>query len=163
MKTRFCAALLLAVLAISIFTGCAANAAQLDTPKAAMENPVAPAEITPAPQVEVAVTDPPAAPAAEIPAPEAVAPAPEVVAPALEATAPAAAEAALLTKEEAEKIALEHAGLSANQVQKLRTELDYERGKPEYEVDFHVDRIEYDYEIDAKTGKIISWDKDWDD
>ena len=156
MKTRFCAALLLAVLAISIFTGCAANAAQLDTPKAAMENPVAPAEITPAPQVEVAVTEPPAAPAAEVPAPEVVAPAPE-------ATAPAAAEAVLLTKEEAEKIALEHAGLSANQVQKLRTELDYERGKPEYEVDFHVDRIEYDYEIDAKTGKIISWDKDWDD
>ena len=129
MKTRFCAALLLAVLAISIFTGCAANAAQLDTPKAVMENP--------------------GAPAVEVPAPE--------------ATAPAAAEAALLTKEEAEKIALEHAGVSADQVQRLRTELDYERGKPEYEVDFHIDRIEYDYEIDAQTGKIISWDKDWDD
>ena len=64
---------------------------------------------------------------------------------------------------DAEKIALEHAGFTADQVQRLRTELDYDRGKAEYEVDFHVDRWEYDYEIDAETGKIISFDKDLDD
>lgn len=68
-----------------------------------------------------------------------------------------------LTAEEAEAIALEHAGLTADQVKNLRTERDYERGKPEYEVDFRQDRWEYDYRIDAETGNIISYDKDLDD
>ena len=35
--------------------------------------------------------------------------------------------------------------------------------KVEYEVDFRVDCWEYDYDIDAQTGEIRSWDKDWDD
>jgi uncharacterized membrane protein YkoI len=35
--------------------------------------------------------------------------------------------------------------------------------KCKYDIEFQINGIEYDYEIDAKTGKIISWDKDWDD
>ena len=38
MKLRFCAALLLAVLALSLFTGCAAQAAQLDRAEDFVEN-----------------------------------------------------------------------------------------------------------------------------
>lgn len=79
-------------------------------------------------------------------------------------TQPAAApNGPALTREEAEAIALAHAGLTADQVVYLRSELDYDRGQPEYEVEFRVDRTEYDYEINADTGAIISWDKDWDD
>ena len=136
MTTRFCAALLLAALAIALFTGCSVNAAQLDRAKDFAQNRLERSEDALESRVQ------------------AVAPTSSPV---------PAASAALLTKEDAEKIALEHAGFTADQVTRLRTELDYERGKPEYEVDFRVDRYEYDYEIDAQTGKILSWDKDLDD
>ena len=43
---------------------------------------------------------------------------------------------------------------------RLRTEFDFDEGRPEYEVDFHHDGWEYDYEIHAETGKILSRDKD---
>ena len=136
MTTRFCAALLLAALAIALFTGCSVNAAQLDAAEEVIENRLDLAEDALESRIGASGAKP---------------------------AAPAATEASLLTKEEAEKIALEHAGFTAEQVQGLRTELDYERGMPEYDVDFHVDRFEYDYEIDAKTGKILDWDKDLDD
>ena len=159
MKIRFCAALLLAALALPLFGGCAANATQLDRAEDLVENRLDRAEDALESRVEAALAAPAgsAAPATEPAAPTAPA------VPATEAATPAATEADLLTKEEAEKIALEHAGFTADQVTRLRTELDHERGRPEYEVDFHVDRYEYDYEIDAKTGKILSWDKDRDD
>ena len=32
-----------------------------------------------------------------------------------------------------------------------------------YEVDFEADGYEYEYEIHAETGEIITWDKEWDD
>lgn len=126
MKNRFCAALAVAVLAISAFTGCAASA-QLETPaipdtRSLIQNGQA-----------SAVTVAPAVPAATI------------------------------TKEEAIAIALKDAGLTESQVNRLKTELDYEHGRAEYEVDFHFDNWEYDYEIDAETGRIISSDKDQED
>lgn len=65
-----------------------------------------------------------------------------------------------LTREEAEAIALKHAGFTADQVTYLRTEYEIDDGRPQYEVQFHQDRWEYDYEIDAQTGKILSFDKD---
>jgi len=71
-------------------------------------------------------------------------------------TAPNAA----LTREEAEAIALEHAGFAANQVKYLHTEYEIDDGRPQYEVSFHQDRWEYDYEIDAETGRILSFEKD---
>lgn len=84
------------------------------------------------------------------------------------ASAPAAAgtpavPAARLSKEEAIAIALKDAGLKQSEVTQLRTELDYDNGRAEYEVDFRHDHWEYDYEIDGETGKILSSDKDWED
>lgn len=73
---------------------------------------------------------------------------------------PATTAAASLSKEEAEQIALEHAGFTADQVNYLHTEYEIDDGRPQYEVSFHQDRWEYDYEIDAETGKIISFEKD---
>lgn len=143
MKIRFCAALLLAVLAIPVLTGCASAAGQqLD----AAENRLDAAGDVIESQVEAVFTD----------APVPLAPAPAA------ATTPAETTA-LLTKEEAIAIALKDVGLEESQVTRLRAELDYDRGRPEYDVDFHVDRWEYDYEIDAETGKILDFDKDWDD
>lgn len=72
----------------------------------------------------------------------------------------AAGTQAELTREEAEAIALKHAGFTADQVTYLRTEYEIDDGRPQYEVQFHQDRWEYDYEIDAQTGKILSFDKD---
>ncbi len=72
-------------------------------------------------------------------------------------------EAKTITRDEAKAIALKHAGLSAGQVSRLKAEYDVDDGVPEYDVEFRVGNLEYEYEIHAKTGKILSWDKDYDD
>ena len=64
---------------------------------------------------------------------------------------------------EAKSIALSHAGLTEAQVKGLRAEYDRDDGRPEYDVEFRVGRTEYEYEIHAETGKILSWDKEIDD
>lgn len=66
-------------------------------------------------------------------------------------------------EEKAKQIALDHAKLSESDVTALFVELDYDDGTLRYEVDFHRGGYEYDYDIDAKTGKILSYDKDIDD
>ena len=45
----------------------------------------------------------------------------------------------------------------------LKAELDRERGIYVYEVEFRSGRYEYDYTINATTGKVISFDKEYDD
>lgn len=56
------------------------------------------------------------------------------------------------------QIALKDAGLERSQVYDL--DVDYEHGY--YEVDFESGRGEYSYRIDAGTGKILKFKKDWD-
>ena len=65
-----------------------------------------------------------------------------------------------ITPREAESIALNHAGFTADQVTYLRTEYEIDDGYPQYEVTFHRERWEYDYEIDARTGNILSFERD---
>lgn len=65
-------------------------------------------------------------------------------------------------KEKARDIALQHAGLSVSQVRDLDVELDRDDGKVHYDVDFEADGYEYDYEIDAETGKILKSHKEKD-
>ena len=69
-------------------------------------------------------------------------------------------EPQIITEEEATRIALEHAGLNTGAVKSLSVMLDW--GDGEYEVEFFVKGIEYDYEIDAYTGEILSAEKDRD-
>ena len=64
------------------------------------------------------------------------------------------------TKEEALDIAVEDAKLDEKDVKRSRVELDYDDGKLTYDVEFYTDSEEYDYEIDAKTGKILSADRE---
>lgn len=59
--------------------------------------------------------------------------------------------------EKAVNIALEHANLTEKDTTKLTAELDYDDGIAEYEIDFLKDNVEYEYDIDAKTGEIIKF------
>lgn len=67
---------------------------------------------------------------------------------------------ASIAVDEARNIALTHANLSADLVQFLRTETEYDDGILVYEVDFTYNNYEYDYKINANTGEIISYDRD---
>lgn len=73
------------------------------------------------------------------------------------------AESKKISAAEAKSIALAHAGLTEAQVKGLRAEYDRDDGRPEYDVEFRVGSMEYEYEIHAETGKILSWDKEIDD
>ncbi len=65
-----------------------------------------------------------------------------------------------LTVDEAKAIALEHAGFAADQVVFTKSELDYDNGTAEYEIEFKANGLEYEYKINASTGKIIEFDTD---
>lgn len=65
-----------------------------------------------------------------------------------------------IAQEEAENIALADAGLSADRVQALRSRLEYDDGRAIYDVEFWTGTDEYDYDIDATTGDILSMDYD---
>lgn len=66
----------------------------------------------------------------------------------------------LMSPEEAQDIALEHAGVSESEAVGIHTVMELEDGRQLYEVTFRSGHLEYEYEIDAVTGKIIDWDKD---
>ena len=81
----------------------------------------------------------------------------------VETKAPAQVDEENIGEDKAKKIALDHAGLKEADVKHLFVELDYDDGVLRYEIDFRHGQYEYDYEIDAKTGTILSYDKDIDD
>ena len=60
--------------------------------------------------------------------------------------------------EKAKSIALKDAGVS--NVTFVKAKLDTEDGVTVYDVEFYKGNVEYDYEIDAKTGKILEKDTD---
>ena len=63
-------------------------------------------------------------------------------------------------EEEAKAIALKHAGLKESEVTFALAHLDMDDGVEAYDVEFYKDGKEYDYEIDAYSGDIISYDFD---
>lgn len=69
----------------------------------------------------------------------------------------------LIGEAAAKQKALSHAGLKDSQVTFVRAYLDWDDGRQIYDVEFYTaDYKEYDYEIDAKTGEILSYDQDAD-
>lgn len=64
--------------------------------------------------------------------------------------------------DKAKEIALKDAGYTASQVTMVRLSNDWEDGRMVYDVEFYVNKAEYDYEIDAITGTILEKDKDID-
>jgi uncharacterized membrane protein YkoI len=66
---------------------------------------------------------------------------------------------AKITKDEAKKIAFKDAGVKENEIYDFEIELDRDNGVLHYDISFEKDGKDYDYEINAKTGKIISVEK----
>ena len=66
-----------------------------------------------------------------------------------------------ISAESAKQIALSHAGVGGANFTKI--ELDTDDGVAVYEIEFKVDNVEYDYEINAVSGAIISSKSEVDD
>ena len=64
-----------------------------------------------------------------------------------------------ITIDKAKEIALSHAGLTSSQVTFKRTELEVDNGVQKYEIEFYNNNREYSYEINAKTGAILSYEQ----
>lgn len=96
-------------------------------------------------------------------------PAPEA-APVLPDKAPAEASSAptqapveqprMLTEEEARQIALDYLGFTADQVTRLRSQYEIDDGIPQFDIEFYRGDWEYEFEIHAEDGRILSYDKD---
>ena len=79
---------------------------------------------------------------------------------ALAAVMPALANTGDIGEAKAKAIALQDAGLKEEDVTFVRCHMDMDDGRMEYEVEFFSGNTEYDYDIDAATGAIVSMDFD---
>lgn len=68
-----------------------------------------------------------------------------------------------ITEAKAKSIALKDAGVKESKAVFLTVRLDWDDGRPVYEVEFYSGQTEYDYEIHAVTGAILSSDRDLED
>lgn len=69
-----------------------------------------------------------------------------------------------ISKQAAKDAALAHAGVNSSDVSFVKVKLDREDGRQVYEVEFYDSNYtEYDYEIDALTGKVLDFDRDAED
>ena len=67
----------------------------------------------------------------------------------------------IISVDDAKDYALNHAGLTENQATFVRSERDMDDGRLNYDVKFYTnDGLEYDYEIDSSTGKVLRFDID---
>ena len=78
------------------------------------------------------------------------------------ASQPSSAANAFISETDAKKIAFDHAGVSEADVTGLRIKLDYDDGRQVYDVEFYSGNQEYDYEINAVDGTILSYDNEMD-
>lgn len=67
-----------------------------------------------------------------------------------------------ITREAALDIALAAAGLNKENIRELEIELDTENGITVWEIDFESGNMDYSYDINAATGKIVKSEKDKD-
>lgn len=63
-----------------------------------------------------------------------------------------------VSEERAKELALSHAKVES--VDFVKVELDYDNGRKKWELEFYKDGYEYDYEINAESGEIISFSKE---
>lgn len=71
-----------------------------------------------------------------------------------------ASEQQYIGTEAAKLAALNHAGLKSNEVNFVHAHLESDDGIWQYDIEFHKDTTEYDYDIDALTGEVLSFDHD---
>ena len=70
----------------------------------------------------------------------------------------AAATTADIGVEKAKEAALSHAGVAESDTVFLIAKADYDDGRKEYEVEFYAGGTEYDYTIDAASGRVLKFD-----
>lgn len=63
-------------------------------------------------------------------------------------------------EEQAKALALAQAGLTENEVADLRANYELDDGVPQYDVSFRQGFWEYDVDIHAQTGAVLSYDMD---
>lgn len=68
-----------------------------------------------------------------------------------------------ISADRAKSLAYEHAGVKAADVKFSKAELDRDDLIVHYDVEFVADRYEYEYEINAESGKVIAFDKEFND
>ena len=68
--------------------------------------------------------------------------------------------ASTITRQQAQTIALQDAGVSASSAKFIQVKEDYEKGQAVYEVEFYANQTEYDYEIAKSNGAILAKDYD---
>lgn len=156
MKKQLTAVLLIFVLVLTM-AGCSvANAVEkLDAVEDLMEVKLDAVEdqledglreaVSPAPVA--APTLPAAVPAETVPAPAETVPVP-------------AERADKLTEAQAQQIALDYLGFTADQVTRLHAKYEIDDRIPQFDVEFLQGDWEYEFEIHAENGQILSYDKD---
>ena len=60
--------------------------------------------------------------------------------------------------DEAKQIALERAGVTAENAVFTKAYLDDDDGRKEYEIEFYVDQTEYEMDVDAATGEVRDYE-----
>ena len=69
----------------------------------------------------------------------------------------------MISEEEAIAAALAHVKVAQDQIDFMKkVELDYEHGRKVYEVEFFMNGFEYEFDIDAETGKVLKFKNDRD-
>lgn len=72
------------------------------------------------------------------------------------------ASAAQITEDSARSIALANIGITADSVLYITTELEYDDGKQMYDIELLTrDSMDYDFEINAENGAVLSIDYEW--
>ncbi len=66
-------------------------------------------------------------------------------------------------EDRAKEIALQDAGVSESDTSFLKCEFEYDDGRAEYEIEWEIGNMEYDYTIDAIDGAILEKGTDLDD
>lgn len=103
------------------------------------------------------------APAAPAPAAPAPAPAPAASAPvAVPVAAPAVGASGMISREDAQRLAFQAAGLQPGSATVRKCKLDYEGGVPVYEIELKTGFHEYEVDVDARNGAILKNKKEFE-
>ena len=78
-------------------------------------------------------------------------------------SSPASSSPSVIGVDAAKAAALAHAKINASDTYAWECELDRDDGRTIYEIEFKVGRYEYSYEVDAYSGAILDFEKEYDD
>lgn len=68
----------------------------------------------------------------------------------------------LISRKKAKKAALNYLKIDSRKIKRSKIELEYDNGRPGYEIEFYTNNTEYSLTVDAVTGKIIEMEIDRD-